>query len=132
MDGALALKYVRSRHAEGEEGGDFARSRRQQDVLIALKEKLVQPVIWVSPGRGTAILGILDRATETDLNIGELMTVGKRIGQTGERRVQKISFEDQLTSPPTWLYGRYVLVPTESFESLHEFISQKLEEFKGL
>ncbi|MFZ5845535.1 MAG: LCP family protein, partial [Patescibacteria group bacterium] len=41
MAGERALKYVRSRHAEGEEGSDFARSRRQQEVFVALKDKLV-------------------------------------------------------------------------------------------
>jgi len=30
FDGATALKFVRSRHAEGDEGTDFSRSRRQQ------------------------------------------------------------------------------------------------------
>ena len=35
MNGERALKYVRSRYAEGEEGTDFARSRRQQRLLLA-------------------------------------------------------------------------------------------------
>ena len=33
MDGELALKYARSRHALGIEGSDFARSKRQQKIL---------------------------------------------------------------------------------------------------
>ena len=127
MDGERALAYARSRHAEGEEGSDFARSRRQQDVLVALKEKLVQPGTWISRGRASAVLRILDQATETDLNTGELLTVGKRIVRTRDSQIQKLSFEDQLTSPPTWLYGRYVLVPAESFEALHEFIKENLQ-----
>jgi LCP family protein required for cell wall assembly len=40
MDGKLALKYVRSRYAEGEEGSDFARSKRQQRLISAFKKKL--------------------------------------------------------------------------------------------
>ncbi len=41
MDGETALKYARSRHAAGSEGTDFARARRQQNVLLAVKDKLV-------------------------------------------------------------------------------------------
>src|ERR1700722_1364063 len=40
MDGETALEYVRSRHAEGPEGSDFARSKRQEKVISALKAKL--------------------------------------------------------------------------------------------
>ena len=40
MDGSTALKYVRSRHATGVEGSDFARNRRQQKVLAAIKNEL--------------------------------------------------------------------------------------------
>src|SRR3989344_4978518 len=38
MDGKTALIYVRSRHADGAEGNDFARNRRQQKILAAIKK----------------------------------------------------------------------------------------------
>jgi LCP family protein required for cell wall assembly len=41
MDGHLALKYARSR----ESSTDYARSRRQQEVLIALARKVVTPEV---------------------------------------------------------------------------------------
>lgn len=40
MDGATALKFVRSRHAAAD-GGDFNRARRQRLVLLAVKDKVV-------------------------------------------------------------------------------------------
>lgn len=40
MDGALALKYARSRHAPGH-ASDFDRSFRQQLILSAIKQKLL-------------------------------------------------------------------------------------------
>jgi LCP family protein required for cell wall assembly len=44
MDGSHALQYARSRHRA--EGGDFDRGRRQQRVLISLKEQMsVQAII---------------------------------------------------------------------------------------
>ena len=41
MDGQTALNFVRSRHAEGSEGTDFAREKRQQKVIEAIKNKLI-------------------------------------------------------------------------------------------
>ncbi len=38
LDGATALKYVRTRHADD----DFQRSKRQQQVLLAVKDKLIE------------------------------------------------------------------------------------------
>lgn len=41
MDGAIALKYVRSRHSlDPLEGNDYARSRRQEKVIAAVKSKI--------------------------------------------------------------------------------------------
>ena len=42
MDGSLALKYVRSRHGGGGEGSDFARAKRQQKILQAVKSELLK------------------------------------------------------------------------------------------
>lgn len=41
MDGATALTFVRSRHASGSEGSDFARSRRQQLIITSLKDAII-------------------------------------------------------------------------------------------
>jgi len=127
MDGTLALKYVRSRHAEGEEGSDFARSRRQQDVLVALKQKVLQSKFFFSPTYIVGLLRSFDEATDMDMNIGELLTVGKLLATTKSQAITKISFQDLLTSPPLYQYGgRYVLLPQEDFAAIHTFIRKKL------
>lgn len=127
MNGSRALQYVRSRHAEGDEGSDFARSRRQQDVLVALKAKLTDPRVWISP-RLPLLVRALDDATDTDLNISELATVGKLVTRVPPGSIKKISFEDQLMTPPLWQYGgKYVLMPKESFEVIQTFIQQNLQ-----
>lgn len=41
MDGATALKFARSRHAEGDEGTDFARSARQEKIIDGIRNKLL-------------------------------------------------------------------------------------------
>jgi polyisoprenyl-teichoic acid--peptidoglycan teichoic acid transferase len=40
MGGELALKYSRSRHGNNGEGSDFARSKRQQKLILAIKDKI--------------------------------------------------------------------------------------------
>ena len=127
MDGERALIYARSRHAEGEEGGDFARSRRQQDILTALKNKMIRPFSWVTPGRITRLSRVLDEATDMDMNLAEALTLGKQFVRFSGTEVKKISFEDKLITPPSYVYGRYVLVPEDSWEDIHSFIKTQLE-----
>src|SRR3989344_390532 len=40
MNGDRALAYVRARYVEGPEGGDFRRAARQQQMLIAIRDKI--------------------------------------------------------------------------------------------
>ena len=41
MNGATALEYARSRHGDNGQGTDFARSQRQQQILTAIKRKVL-------------------------------------------------------------------------------------------
>lgn len=127
MDGERSLMYVRSRHAEGSEGGDFARGRRQQEVLIALKQKFTSPMLWLLPNRDIALMRALDDASDTDMNLGEFLTAGKFMARVPSDNVTKIAIDDMLESPPDWVYGRYVLVPKEDFDAIHEYITTQLK-----
>lgn len=128
MDGTFALKYVRTRHAEGEEGSDFARSRRQQDVLVALRKKILNPALLVHLSIDFKLFRAFDDATDMDMNIGELLTAGKLLAKTKPEAIKKISFDDKFISPPPAQYdGRYVLVPVESWDAVHIYIKSKLQ-----
>ncbi|MBI3560051.1 LCP family protein [Candidatus Gottesmanbacteria bacterium] len=127
MDGKRALTYVRSRHAESDEGSDFARSRRQQEVLVSLQEKLKNPTTWLPLSRVTQLFHAFDLASTTDMRIGEIATVGKVIMKIGGTETKRISFVDLLSEPPLWMYGRYTLLPKESFSAIHDYIKAKLD-----
>ncbi len=127
MDGARALKYVRSRLAVGDEGTDFARARRQQEVLLALKQKLTSPSVWLSPRRLRQLFLSFEKAIDSDMNIGELATIGKLFAAVDTENTTRISLEGELYSPPTIWYGRYVLIPKESFEEIHSFVKNQLK-----
>jgi len=127
MDGKTALKYVRSRHAEGDEGTDFARGKRQQDVIVALKEKIIQMKPWFHPNIAKQLIQVADLATDTDMTIGEQLTMGKFLLKVQSSAISKIFIEPLLINPPSWMYGRYVLVPETDYETIHTFIKKSLE-----
>jgi LCP family protein required for cell wall assembly len=69
MDGITALKFVRSRHAFGPEGSDFARSKRQEKIIAAFKDKIFSLEILLNPGR---VLELVDVVRDSiDINIKE-------------------------------------------------------------
>ncbi len=67
MDGQTALEYVRSRHAEGPEGSDFARSKRQQKVISAFKSKLLSAGTLLNPVKVIGLINTLQGSLETDI-----------------------------------------------------------------
>jgi LCP family protein required for cell wall assembly len=71
MDGATALKYVRSRHALGPEGSDFARSKRQEKVISAFKQKLFSAGTLLNPAKVIGLLGVLKDSIKTDISPSE-------------------------------------------------------------
>ncbi len=126
MNGERALKYVRSRHADGDEGSDFSRSKRQQEVILALKNKLLSRDITMHPQEFEKLYSAFDSATDTDMNMGELLTVGKIFLKTPKEMTTRISLENELYVPPSNWYGRYVLLPKENFPALHSFVRSQL------
>jgi LCP family protein required for cell wall assembly len=127
MDGKRALMYVRSRHAEGEEGNDFARGRRQQDIIVAVKTKILSLEPWYHPDMSLHLFQSFDKATKTNLTVGQLLALGKLGMGIQPDATQKISIEPYLVEAPVDTYQRYALVPIEDFEQIHAFIKTSLE-----
>lgn len=73
MDGLLALKYARSRHAFGIEGSDFARARRQQRIVEALKNKALSENILFRPKLIVDIINEFQNNISTNLKIWEII-----------------------------------------------------------
>ncbi len=127
IDGARALVYARSRHAEGDQGSDFARSRRQQLIMVALKDRFTHPTAWITPARLQALPRLLDDATDMDMTIAQVLAVGRRFASVQEDQIKKIAFDQLLENPPTYLYNNlYVLAPATSWEDVHAYIKSQL------
>jgi len=73
MDGNLALKFARSRHGINGEGSDFARAKRQQLVIEAVKAKALSKKNLFNPKVITGIIGEFQNHVETNLKIWEMI-----------------------------------------------------------
>ena len=71
MNGSQALKFVRSRYAIGDEGTDFARSRRQQKVISAFKDKVFSLQTILNPIKVASLYGVLSDNIHTDIPSSE-------------------------------------------------------------
>jgi LCP family protein required for cell wall assembly len=67
MTGAEALQYARSRHRAA--GGDFDRGRRQQRVLLSLKEQMNAAAIVENL---PSLVKTLGQSVKTDIPVGEM------------------------------------------------------------
>lgn len=72
MNGERALAFVRARYIEGPEGGDFKRAARQQQILLALREKVFSFQTAIDFGSLNSILDSLADNIRTDMHLWEM------------------------------------------------------------
>jgi len=113
MNGDMALKYVRSRHGTNGEGSDFARARRQQKVVLAVKEKVFSIGTFVNPSRIAKILSTLKQNIATNLSISEIVHLAKDLKDVKEEEVVQHVIDASDRSPlySATVNGAYVLLP---------------------
>lgn len=71
MNGKTALEFVRSRHAIGNEGSDFARSKRQEKVIKAFKDKVLSAQTLINPAKILDLYSTLKDSIDTDIKQDE-------------------------------------------------------------
>lgn len=137
MDGARALKYVRSRYSGDGEGTDFSRSRRQQEVISAIIAKVKPMVKLNNLGELKKLYDEVNKNIETDLSTPDMLQLGKYYfsnqGITPRKLVLDTGDDIKkipglLKNPPVWEYnGQWVLVPRSGdFNEIHEYVSCEL------
>jgi LCP family protein required for cell wall assembly len=113
MNGQTALEYTRSRHADGAEGSDFARSRRQQLVLEAFKSKVTQLNLFTNVPALNDLINILTDHLHTNLSLDQANHLAQIIRQPGMQVVsQSFDPSTNLVCPdilPT--DGAYIVKP---------------------
>jgi len=67
MSGKSALQFVRSRHAKGKEGTDFARSKRQEQVIKAFKDKIFSLNFFLNPAKVIGLYNAMQESIDTNI-----------------------------------------------------------------
>jgi polyisoprenyl-teichoic acid--peptidoglycan teichoic acid transferase len=113
MDGDTALKFVRSRHGNNGEGSDFSRSRRQQKIIMAVKDKLFSASTFLNPGRISKILNTLNKNIATNISVSEFLRLAKDLKDVDTEMLTHHVIDASNDSPlyATSLNGSYVLLP---------------------
>ena len=92
MNGTQALEFSRSRHSnDNNEGTDFARSRRQQLVVAALKQKVVS---LGGLGNLPDLLNSLGDNVVTDLHVDDLEALYSLLKGVNTKSILHISLDD--------------------------------------
>ncbi|OQB44579.1 MAG: putative transcriptional regulator YvhJ [Parcubacteria group bacterium ADurb.Bin159] len=119
MDGERVLEYVRSRHGNGESGSDFNRSARQQQVLLALKEKIKQIDI-LDTKQIFYFYNFFTSKIKTNLTLKEATRLAKLFQDTSSWNVRTFVLSDKnLLKPAVASNGAYILRPrTGDFKEL--------------
>lgn len=114
MSGDRALEFVRSRHGSNGEGSDFARARRQQQVLVAFKEKILSPATLFDPLKALKLYGLLSRSLQTNLSPGQVVRLAHLVGDSKGSTIATRVFDANpggLLQETTGEDGAYLLVP---------------------
>lgn len=134
MDGERALKFVRSRYAQGEEGTDQARSYRQQKVLQALKDKTISPSIFLSRQKIIGLWQIFQKRIKSDLLRDDFISLGKILVFSKARNFSTFVLdgwqdgEGLFYNPKKYPSGQWVLVPKDpTWKETHRFIDCLIE-----
>ena len=130
MNGAVALKYVRSRHASGDEGTDFSRSNRQQQVIQAITTKLTEMLKNRDICTLEDLVSLLDSRIKRTLSNRDAVAIARTI-LMNKNQIKIVSNKietEYFDVPPLSEYeDRYVLLPPDKdYENLKQLLSTLL------
>lgn len=123
LDGETALKYARSRHTSS----DFDRAKRQQDIIVSVKEKFLQKENIFSIKKIGQLLNLLSDNLKTDLQLSEIESLVKITKNIELANISQKVFDDGANG---MLYAdrydeMYVLVPIDpTLKEIRNFVSQ--------
>lgn len=129
MDGATALKFVRSRNAQGDEGTDLAREARQQKVLGAIKETALSGRTIFSPQKIISLLRIIKEVSETDIDGNAASILARRFLASRNDIKSFVIPENLLVHPPISprYDNQYVFLPKNGdWEEIRDWVKKNL------
>jgi LCP family protein required for cell wall assembly len=137
MDGATALKFARSRKGNNGEDTDFARSKRQQLLILAIKNKALSASTLLSIDKITSLYKSYSDNVDTDIDLASAQGFFFLSRQVQFDKVKSIVLDDRSTSDQGGLLyspedkslygGAYVLIPRAgNFSQMHAYVQRYL------
>ena len=129
MDGTLALKFARSRHAYGAEGSDFARAKRQQLVLEATKNRLLKTGVLLNPVTLGSVINQLSSHINTNLQIWEIIKLWSMFKNVKQEDIINKGLDNSaqgLLYDATSDQGAYILLPNNGDFSAIKSLAQNI------
>lgn len=136
VSGEQALEFVRSRHAVGAQGTDFARSERQFEVIQAVRNKVLSLGILLNPVKVVGIYNIVKGNVNTDIVSSEYddfiklarkmedVKISSHVIQVGDKEKKTFGLLENPTPSQEFKY-QWVLIPRRGngdFSEIHEYI----------
>ena len=113
MSGERALQFVRSRHGTNGEGSDFARSRRQQLLMAAMKDRIFSLSTLANPAKIGNLISDLDEHLKTNIGIWETARLANLARNLDYDNIRRLVLSEGESEPlvSEMRDGAYVLVP---------------------
>ena len=108
MDADLALKYARTRHVDS----DFGRMQRQQQVIMAIKDKVLDTgELPHLISRAPALLNTLSDSVSTDMPLGKIIAMANIARNLNLDNMRRLIIDVNMIEPYTTDTGAAVLLP---------------------
>ncbi|MCL6511616.1 MAG: LCP family protein [Anaerolineae bacterium] len=112
MDGATALKYARTRHSQN---GDFDRARRQQQVILAVRDKLKNPhTLALLIAGAPEMLSELGSSIKTDMTLDQMQQLAVLAQRIERDKIKSEVLDQRYTEFATTPDGSQVIIPIRS------------------
>ncbi len=106
FDGLMALKYARTRHADN----DFYRAQRQQQVVLAARDKALGLGIGGLITRAPVLYQQLEQGIRTDLTLDEIMRIATTVSQVPDENIRNEVIDSNYVTGHTTEQGASVLI----------------------
>jgi len=127
LNGEKALQFARSRHALGDEGTDFARSSRQQKIILAFFKKVSSHETIFNLSKIKTLYSIFNQYIETNISLEEALAFYNLSQKLDLSQIKSQVLNGNLfyNPPDSKPYsGAWVLIPKAGdFSKVQEFIS---------
>jgi LCP family protein required for cell wall assembly len=136
MDGQTVLEFVRSRYAQGSDGTDFSRSKRHEQVIKTVKDKVFSINFFLNPAKVISVYNALQNNIDTNIKEEEIDDFIKLANKMKGAQIESVvlDYGDKeagrpglLINPPinSTYENQWVLIPRlgrDDFSEIHKFV----------